>query len=280
MRRAAAAVARGPVGTAGASVIDRALPRRPGVLTILTYHRVDEPSARPDLMPSLISATPAGFRGQMTLVARQFDPVSMQDVLASLDDPSRLPPRAVLVTFDDGYLDFAANAWPILREASIPATLFVATAFSADPTTPFWWDRLWAAVRAASGHPPIATPVGTLAVGPDAARATVARLRTWIKGLDHDEAMGEVDRIVGELAATGRRTRPRSSTWTRCDTWPPRASRSPRTRAITRSSTASPSNGRSRRSPCRTRTWSARSDRSLPSRVCSHIRVARTADRR
>ena len=101
-------------------------------------------------MPSLISATPASFAAQIAMVARHFDPVSLPDVLASLDDPARLPPRAVLVTFDDGYRDFAAHAWPVLRAASVPATMFVATGAATDPSTPFWWDRLWAAVQASA----------------------------------------------------------------------------------------------------------------------------------
>jgi peptidoglycan/xylan/chitin deacetylase (PgdA/CDA1 family) len=152
-------------------------------------------------MPSLISATPADFKAQMAMVARDFDPVSLRDVLDALDDPRRLPHRAVLVTFDDGYRDFATNAWPALRAASVPATLFVATAFTADPAARFWWDRLWAAIGAAAPSS-VTTPIGALPVGPGAARATVARLRTWLKDLDHDAVLHEVDRIVDALTPT------------------------------------------------------------------------------
>ena len=197
-RQVIAAAASGRLGGAASVIVHRALPRRRGVLTILTYHRVDEPSARPDLMPSLISATPRAFAAQVAMVARESDPVSLSDVLGALDDPRRLPRRAVLITFDDGYRDFATNAWPALRAASVPATLFVATGFTADPAARFWWDRLWAAVH---GAPPstLATPIGALPVGPADARATVGRLRDWLKELDHDAVMHEVDRIVDEL---------------------------------------------------------------------------------
>jgi peptidoglycan/xylan/chitin deacetylase (PgdA/CDA1 family) len=198
IRHVAAAAGRGPVADLAARVVDRALPRRRGSLSILTYHRVDEPSARPDLMPSLISAIPADLEAQMALVAREFDAVSLGDVLDALDDPRRLPRRAVLVTFDDGYRDFATNAWPILRAASVPATLFVATAFSDDPQRPFWWDRLWSAVAGAQPGT-IETPVGTLPVGRDAAKSTVARLRTWLKDLDHDAVLDQVGRLVARL---------------------------------------------------------------------------------
>lgn len=198
-RRVAAAAASGRLGGGASRVLDRALPRRRGVLTILTYHRVDEPPARPDLMPSLVSATPDGFAAQMAMVAREFDPVGLPDVLDALDDPRRLPGRAILITFDDGYRDFATNAWPVLRAASVPATLFVATAFTGDPGARFWWDRLWAAVHGAAPST-LATPVGAVPVGPADARATVARLRDWLKALDHDAVVHEVDRIVDALA--------------------------------------------------------------------------------
>lgn len=201
VRRGVAAAARGPVGAAAAAALDRLLPRRRGVLTILTYHRVDEPAARPDLMPSLISATPDGFAAQMAMVARQFDPVGLPDVIAALDQPERLPPRAVLVTFDDGYRDFATHAWPALQSAGVPATLFVATAVADDPSAPFWWDRLWSAIWRAPGPDPIATPIGAVPVGRRHARRTVARIRGWLKTLDHDDAMTQVDRIVEELGA-------------------------------------------------------------------------------
>ena len=178
------------------------IPRPPGVLTILTYHRVDEPAARPDLMPSLISATPASFAAQIAMVARHFDPVSLPDVLASLDDPARLPRRAVLVTFDDGYRDFATNAWPVLRAASVPATMFVATGAATDPSTPYL-------VGSTVGRGPASARPGpdrharavALPVGAEHARRTVGTIRDWLKTLDHDEAMREVDRIVEELGA-------------------------------------------------------------------------------
>jgi peptidoglycan/xylan/chitin deacetylase (PgdA/CDA1 family) len=201
LRRGLAAASRGPLAAVAAAALDATLPRRRGVLTILTYHRVDDPAARPDLMPSLVSATPAGFAAQMAMVARHFDPVGLPDVLAALDQPTRLPPRAVLVTFDDGYRDFATHGWPALRTAGVPATLFVATAAADDPTRPFWWDRLWSAVSSSPGPDPVPSPIGALPVGPQHARRTVATIRGWLKTLDHDDAMTQVDRIVDGLGA-------------------------------------------------------------------------------
>lgn len=200
VRRALATIARGPLADTAVGLVDRAAPRRTGVVTMLTYHRVDHPTARPDLMPRLLSATPDGFADQMALVARHYDPVSLADVLGAVGRPGRLPRRAVMVTFDDGYRDFATHAWPVMRDLAIPATLFVATAFASDPATPFWWDRLWTAIATAGRGASVATPAGALPAGPDAAMTTIGRLRDWLKTLEHDDAMAEVDRIVATLA--------------------------------------------------------------------------------
>jgi peptidoglycan/xylan/chitin deacetylase (PgdA/CDA1 family) len=46
-------------------------------------------------------------------------------VLAYYLDGAPLPPKAVLITFDDGYLDNLANAAPVLRRYGYPAVIFV-----------------------------------------------------------------------------------------------------------------------------------------------------------
>ncbi|WP_341936714.1 polysaccharide deacetylase family protein [Marinimicrobium sp. C2-29] len=38
-------------------------------------------------------------------------------------------PYTVVITFDDGHQDFYTNAWPILRQYDLPASIFVATGF-------------------------------------------------------------------------------------------------------------------------------------------------------
>ena len=40
-----------------------------------------------------------------------------------------IPPRTFVVTFDDGYESVYRNAWPILKELSVPATVFIVTAY-------------------------------------------------------------------------------------------------------------------------------------------------------
>jgi peptidoglycan/xylan/chitin deacetylase (PgdA/CDA1 family) len=199
---AIAAAARSRPAGAIVGLLERAAPWRPGVLAVLTYHRVDTPESRPDLLPWLISATPDDFAAQMADLAHHYTPVSMIQVLDALPDPRRLPPRAVLVTFDDAYADFDRHAWPILRAAGVPATLFVPTAFPDASGPGFWWDRLWAALATTTQRELDDPPRPALRLDDaDGRRAAMSTLRDRIKGMAHDRAMAEVERLVGVLGA-------------------------------------------------------------------------------
>ena len=88
---------------------------RGAMLRILTYHRVADIGTCPRLNPRLVSATPVEFEKQMRHLARSYRVVSATDVLEAVEFGRPLPRRAVLVTFDDAYRDFAEIAWPIMR---------------------------------------------------------------------------------------------------------------------------------------------------------------------
>lgn len=202
--RAGSAAVRGRVADRMIASLERLAPWRRGTLAVLTYHRVDVPDARPDLLPSLISASPRDFAEQVDGLRRFAHPVSLQEVLDALPHPQRLPPRAVLVTFDDAYRDFAHHAWPVLRAAGIPATLFVPTAYPEGTRPGFWWDRLWAAVRSTSSETLPDRPIGPRPLRtPEERAAALGSLRAFIKSLPHDEAMRGVERLISALGGSG-----------------------------------------------------------------------------
>lgn len=66
-----------------------------------------------------------------------------------------LPPKSVALTFDDGNVDFATVAWPILREFRYPATVYVST-FYVDHRRPifrlFCSYLLWKSRNRAAGE--------------------------------------------------------------------------------------------------------------------------------
>lgn len=171
------------------------------LLRVLTYHRVDKPNTFPWLDPGLISATPEVFEMQMKYLAANYETVSVLDVIKAFEMEGRnvLPPRAVLVTFDDGYCDFKEHAWPILKQHQIPATLFVPTAFPNHPERSFWWDRLFHALHSTSVSE-FTSPLGRLSISTPAQRHQAYKLlKNHFKKVRHDLTIADVDQICREL---------------------------------------------------------------------------------
>jgi peptidoglycan/xylan/chitin deacetylase (PgdA/CDA1 family) len=93
-------------------------------LRVLMYHKVN------DQWPNPITVPTGAFAEQMDLLGELgYTPVSLAAVRDHYVAGAPLPPRAVLITFDDGYLDNLVNAMPILRDRGYPAVVFVPIAF-------------------------------------------------------------------------------------------------------------------------------------------------------
>jgi peptidoglycan/xylan/chitin deacetylase (PgdA/CDA1 family) len=177
------------------------LDRRSDRVRVLAYHRVDYPEAELDLDPGLVSATPENFEAQVELVARHYHAVSLAELLSAQRGECSLPERSVLLTFDDGYRDFAEQAWPILRRAGLPAVLFVPTAFPDQPGPGFWWDRLHAALRRTDQKFLDAPGLVRIPLTDAHDRRLAHRtLRTHAKSLPHDQAMFWLDVVIERLA--------------------------------------------------------------------------------
>lgn len=112
-------------------------------LLILAYHRVldiGEESTFP-FDPELVSATPRDFAWQVEHVRRRYSPVTFRDVFDALDGRRRLPPRPVIISFDDGFEDNYTQAFPVLRRAGVPATFFIASGY-VDSGQMYWFDLM------------------------------------------------------------------------------------------------------------------------------------------
>lgn len=188
-----------PVGTQAIAQLERmdAWRSQEDWLRVLTYHRVIDPAGDPTVYPR-IAVTPQAFAEQMAFVAQHYRVISMQELLDYRRGSCCLPPRALLITFDDGYTDFAEHAWPILRRHGLPVTLFVPTAFP-DSGESFWWDRLYHALMVTQAQE-VTSPGGVLPLGSRAERERAfTRLREQVKSLPHQEAMALVQEICQGL---------------------------------------------------------------------------------
>ena len=116
-------------------------------LTVVMFHR----TLRPD-DPRWASCDPDYTLGEDLFVAslaffrRHYRVVSLQEVLRARRDGTGLPPRALLISFDDGWLDNVDYALPALRDAGLPAVMFVA-ADAVGARQPFYQEQIVAAWR-------------------------------------------------------------------------------------------------------------------------------------
>ncbi len=180
--------------------IERLEAHRSNMLRVLAYHRIGYAEAEADTDPSLFSATPEQFSEQMQVLADNYCVVGIEEVVSALQNKYALPPRSVLITFDDAYLDFKTYAWPVLRRLNLPAVLFVPTNYVSGEQKVFWWDRLYHAV-VQTKHETLDLPrVGhwTLRTPAERHRA-FENLKQLVSSCQHRDARNLLDIIIQEL---------------------------------------------------------------------------------
>lgn len=92
-------------------------------LSVLGYHAIDDLSG--DAVLEKYSVPPARFAEQLDYLSeRGWTFVSLDRAIASFDGGPALPARAVLLTFDDAYVDLLEAAAPVLSARGIPAVAF------------------------------------------------------------------------------------------------------------------------------------------------------------
>ena len=103
---------------------------------ILCYHRIaDLPQS-----PRRLWVSPQRFAEQLEVLTRNFVPLSLAELAKRLQE-GKMPDKAVVITFDDGYADNFWNARPLLKHFGVPATVFVTTGLVGTERE-FYWDEL------------------------------------------------------------------------------------------------------------------------------------------
>src|SRR5262249_18700325 len=100
--------------------------RNRSALTVAMFHRVLSPKD-PRWNGALPHWTLAEdvFDDCLSFFKRHYTIVGLQDLLGSLRGERSLPPRSLLLTFDDGYADNEEYALRLLRRHGLPAVVFI-----------------------------------------------------------------------------------------------------------------------------------------------------------
>jgi peptidoglycan/xylan/chitin deacetylase (PgdA/CDA1 family) len=112
---------------------------------ILGYHRVADVAQ--DLRK--VCVAPDHFEEHLQTLKKHANPISLAALVNCLKQGS-LPPKSVVITFDDGYSDNLYQAKPLLEKYEIPATVFVTTGYFGKE---FWWDELERLIVTSNARP-------------------------------------------------------------------------------------------------------------------------------
>lgn len=85
---------------------------------VLAYHDVEDDAAD----QRYLSVRTSALNEQISwLLHNGYHAISVQDILDAHDGKKTLPPKAVLLSFDDGYSSFYTRVWPLLQAWNVPA---------------------------------------------------------------------------------------------------------------------------------------------------------------
>lgn len=85
-------------------------------------------------------------KSRWNFLAKNYNVVSLEELIDTVKQNKTLPRKAVTITFDDGYTDNYINAYPILKDNKLPATIFLATDYIGTGKL-LWFDKVWQVLK-------------------------------------------------------------------------------------------------------------------------------------
>jgi peptidoglycan/xylan/chitin deacetylase (PgdA/CDA1 family) len=171
-------------------------------VVVLSYHGVSEAKEREDPISfPLLHFEAAEFEAHCRFIREACTPISLSQWFEAANGGDPLPPRSVLVTFDDGYRSVLTVAHEILSRYEIPAVAFVSTE-PVEQTELLWFD----AVYRAQGEDAVEA-MKTLPFDEWRKRASAIATRAQTTDLNAPMNVGQVQKLAeGGLVEVGAHT--------------------------------------------------------------------------
>ena len=116
----------------------RLLGRKSTGIPILMYHSISNNAERCRNPYFHTCTAPRVFREHLSLLARNgYQTIGLAEAVRQLETGASAAQNEVVLTFDDGYADFHAEAFPILAQFGFTATVFLPTAYIGDTPREF-----------------------------------------------------------------------------------------------------------------------------------------------
>lgn len=106
-------------------------------VAIFMYHKVGQPVEQKE--DTFLNVSRTHFQAQMRLLKwLGYEARTFAQIVEAWQNNTPLPAKTCVITFDDAYVNVWENAFPVLHELGMPATLFVVTGAIGKENA---WDR-------------------------------------------------------------------------------------------------------------------------------------------
>jgi peptidoglycan/xylan/chitin deacetylase (PgdA/CDA1 family) len=106
-------------------------------IPVLNYHQVNNDAH------NILTLSSSEFDAQMAYLAKAgYTTVTPDQLIDYLHDGKSLPPKPIMITFDDGYEDNYRVAYPILQKYDFTATMFLITDFVGSNGRYLTWEQV------------------------------------------------------------------------------------------------------------------------------------------
>jgi len=169
--------------------------------TVVTYHGIlPRGYEARDVALDGHLITAEAFTRQIRLLKGRYNVIAPVQFLAWCEKKLELPPRAVLLTCDDGLINTVADMLPIIRELDVPFLFFITGESLSENPSMLWYEKLYLwLTRAADG---ISLK---LAWGNDVIRG-LSRVRTAVRWREYMRKLSAFDADSRKLILEDMRT--------------------------------------------------------------------------
>jgi peptidoglycan/xylan/chitin deacetylase (PgdA/CDA1 family) len=93
---------------------------------ILMYHHIEDPPPGANAWRRDLSVSPKDFEAQLHFLKQEgYETITLNDLTLHLTVGKPLPPKPIILTFDDGYTDAYTQAFPLLKRFGFTGTFFL-----------------------------------------------------------------------------------------------------------------------------------------------------------
>lgn len=108
------------------------------------YHYISAPPPDADRYRKDLSVSPEQFESHLRYLREHgYTSISLSNLVYHLTQGTPLPPKPIILTFDDGYADHYTQAFPLLQKYGFRAAFFIITDFVTEKRPGYMtWDQL------------------------------------------------------------------------------------------------------------------------------------------